>query len=193
MAVLFVDSHEEIVPFIKEPDLLHLDFHCDQRGLVVNLSTNRVDILMAALYEEPDCGNWLARPLYRTRAIKRFCWVYPYPTGGVADDEVGTTVIYAARGDLAAQGVQLDSYSVLPDCHWEEILAHEWTTVSLDWDFVAAEQFSRSVRKQRALLTQEILLRVRPKTILFARSWDWVALGCEPELRRFERFLLEHF
>ena len=192
MAVLFVDRHEEIVPFIRGPDLLHLDFHCDQRGLIVDVENNRVDVLLAALHEEPDCGNWLLRPLYLTRAIKRFCWVYPYPTGGIKDDEAGTTVMYLPVTTARAPA-QLESYSVLPDNRWEEALAYEWSTVSLDWDFVAAGQFNRSVRKQRALLTKEILFRVKPRLILFSRSWEWVALGCEPELEEFSAFLLKNF
>lgn len=191
MAVLCVDEHQEIEPYIKGPDLLHLDFHCDQDGLIVE----PVDNLIRLVPEERSihCGNWLVWPLAVTCVIKRFCWVYPYPVGGTFHDEIGTTVLFAVQGGLPAPHIQLDSYSVLPDCYWEEILAQEWSTISLDWDFVAAEQFKRSVRKQRALLTKEILLRVRPKTILFARSWDWVALGCEAELEEFERFLLEHF
>ncbi len=193
MAVLFVDSHEEILPFVRGPDLLHLDFHCDQRGLLVDTTNNRVDALLASLSEEPDCGNWLLQSLHIRRAVKRFCWVYSHPMGGVKDDEAGTTVLFVPQGRLPATYTQLDSYSALPDCRWEEILAKEWNTVSLDWDFVAAAQFKRSVRKQRALLTKEILYRVKPSLILFSRSWEWVALGCERELEEFSAFLVEMF
>ncbi len=89
--IYVLESHDQLLDFWREKDasllsVLHLDFHCDMRGLLINRKKERA-YRIRDIKSGVDQGNFLTYAILEER-VKSIRWVHDIPGGRCAD--VGT-------------------------------------------------------------------------------------------------------
>ena len=142
--------HDQLLELWREQQasalsVLHLDFHCDLRGLLIDREKQRAHRIWDR-YSDPDPGNFLTHAILlgQVTAVR---WVHDEP-GGRRDD-IGT-VKY--KSDLSAlpfrlalalrpnDGLPID-YQVIRYGDWDGLLEDE--VLDIDWDFFASSEYPR--------------------------------------------------
>ena len=128
--------------------ILHVDFHCDLCGLLIDRPAQRAYPLPEGRRTGVDEGNFLKHAVLEGQ-VQSIRWVHDVP-GGRADDE--TTVKY--ESDQTAQPhrwlLKRRGETGLP-LRYEELVYADWTglqpgeDLDIDWDFFAAFQYDYSV------------------------------------------------
>ncbi|MEO8166258.1 MAG: hypothetical protein ABI619_12765, partial [Betaproteobacteria bacterium] len=167
--VLFVfDRHDQLLDvWRRRADtnirLLHFDFHCDMRGLLVDRQRQRAQAV--ADLGRLDEGNFLTHAFHEGR-ITSIRWVHDVP-GGRGDD-VGT-VRYTT--DLTAQPLRWFlairgkaggplRYEVMTCAEWDGVLPGEF--LNLDWDFLASNEYALDSIQGRVDRFMESNIRTQP-------------------------------
>ena len=143
-----IDSHEQALEIwrnngTRDAKLLHVDFHCDQRGLLVNRKT-QCAFKIWTRFPEVDEGNYLKHAVLEG-IISGIRWVHDNP-GGRKDDIKSVKyesdpsafihrVALAWRGE---KGMPIE-WEVLPAAQWQGIKLGE--ILDLDWDYFAAKEY----------------------------------------------------
>ncbi len=154
--IYVAEWHDQILDLWREQDahslkVLHLDFHCDLRGLLINRHTQRAYRIWDR-NSDSDPGNFLAHAVLEDR-VKNIRWVHDEPGGRQYD--IGT-VKY--ESDLSALPHRLTRAlkrkSGIP-IHYEVISYQDWDGLAdgeildIDWDFFASTEYSRDSIEHR--------------------------------------------
>ena len=143
-----MERHHEALLLWRRQDarnlrVVHLDFHCDMRGMLVNRAEGRAHRIRDR-YPELDQGNFLAHAVEEGR-VDAIRWVHDVP-GGRADD-IGTVrfesdlsaiphrIALALRDD---PGHPLD-YEVVTSAEWTGLRDGE--LLDIDWDYFASLEY----------------------------------------------------
>lgn len=132
--------------------VLHLDFHCDLRGLLID---RRAQLAYGIWdrFAEPDPGNFLAHAVLQGQ-VAAIRWVHDVPGGRQYD--IGT-VKY--ESDLTAlphrlaltfgrkSGIPI-RYEVTPYAEWDGLKKGE--VLDIDWDFFASTDYPPDSVERRA-------------------------------------------
>jgi hypothetical protein len=151
-----IESHEQALEIwrknqVRDARLLHIDFHCDQRGLLVNRKNNRAYKIWTR-FPQVDEGNFLKHAVLEG-IINSTRWVHDEP-GGRKDDI--KSVKYESdlsalshRAALALKGDNGVPYrlQVLRTKDWVDVEPGE--ILDIDWDYFAAlEYHPESIQKR---------------------------------------------
>lgn len=157
-----VETHDEVLGImgrdgIREAQLVHVDFHCDMRGLLIDRRRGRAYRIWD---RNPDLdeGNYLAHAVLGGM-VREVLWIHDEP-GGRQDDL--QTVKY--ESDVTAFPHRLllalrDAPGV--PIEYREMTAAEWDgkvegrVLDIDWDYFAAREYERDsveARVERFLL-----------------------------------------
>jgi hypothetical protein len=180
MTLLYVaDDHEVILDLWRRHDatgvrLLHVDDHCDMRGLLVDSAAHRVSATRDAVLQSGVVygGNFLTWAVLERR-VAAVRWVFGR-TGGRAEDV--KTIKHLT--DLSALPYRLGlrrptwlrfDYEAIPDEQWSGRL---WPDehLDLDWDFFASRRGPRTGIAERAGAFLARLLGPPPPAIYLAYS-----------------------
>lgn len=144
-----IESHEQALNIWRDQGtrhakLLHVDFHCDQRGLLVNRKTRRAFKIWTR-FPQVDEGNFLTHAVLEG-IISEVRWVHDEP-GGRRDDiksvkfESDLSALIH-RGALALRGDKgiPFPYEVLKTADWTDNEPGE--ILDIDWDYFAANEYS---------------------------------------------------
>lgn len=143
-----MDSHEQLLEVwrtldARQLDVVHLDFHCDMRGLLVDVATGRAH---AALADLPplDEGNYLTYALLEGR-VARVRWVHDQP-GGRLDDVNGVRLASDLSSRWRARRLRQRPDAGLPFIY-EAMTFEEWQGIrpgqflDIDWDVFASIEY----------------------------------------------------
>ena len=143
-----IESHEQALGIwrkagLRDAKLLHIDFHCDQRGLLVNRKKERAYGIWTR-FPQIDEGNFLKHAVLEG-VIGQIRWVHDEP-GGRRDDiksvkyESDLTSLFhrAALTLRGEEGVPL-KYEVMRTADWRGIEPGE--ILDIDWDYFAALEY----------------------------------------------------
>ncbi len=147
--IFVVEYHDQVLELwraeaISSKQVLHLDFHCDLRGLLINRRTQRAHRVWDR-FPGVDEGNFLTHAILEG-AISGVRWVHDEPGGRQYDLK---TVKY--ESDLTAffyryliakrkeQGVPIH-YEVIPNSEWTGLNPGE--LLDIDWDFFASKEYA---------------------------------------------------
>jgi hypothetical protein len=193
MSIIYTaETHEQILGVWQSQNLsslkiLHLDFHCDMRGLYVDRESQQA-------YRIWDFNNMVGQGNYITHAIlerriQSIRWVHDEIGGRKYD--VGT-VKYET--DLTAIPIRmmlaLSQKSGIP-IHYEEVVYPDWTGLlpnehlDIDWDFFASKMYKADTIEERVedFLAREF--QYTPTIIYVCYSPDF----SHPSRDQFHRFI----
>ncbi len=144
-----IESHEQALNIWRQNGtrnarILHIDFHCDQRGLLINRKTQRAYSIWTR-FPQLDEGNFLKYAIMEG-IVSGIRWVHDEP-GGRQDDiksvkyesdvsALAHRMLLACRGD---QGIPIQ-YEVMTVSQWDRIQPGE--ILDIDWDFFAAREYA---------------------------------------------------
>ena len=192
MTTLFVGTyHHEVLSHWRNHNasklkVLHLDFHCDMRGLLIDRRSERAYQIWD---KRPgvDPGNFLTHAIVEGR-IERICWVHDDP-GGRRDDAL--TVKY--ESDLTSRiHLMLIAYHKRKGIplNYDVNLFSPWqgpspdNCLDLDWDFFASHRYHPQSVKHRI---KDFFTKTFPASIqeiYLTQSPD----HCHPSQHMFEEF-----
>jgi hypothetical protein len=158
MSILYVaERHDQVLSLWRAQEtrslrVLHLDFHCDMRGLLVDRIHQRAYRYWNR-YQAPDFGNFLAHAILdgHVQAVR---WVHDMHGGRQYD--VGTVkyttdltalphrLLLAINGD---HGTDVN-YEVIQYSDWTGLLEGEH--LDIDWDFFASTDYPADTIGERA-------------------------------------------
>ena len=146
--VYAIESHEQALYIwrdskVRNAKLLHVDFHCDQRGLLVNRKKQRAYKIWTR-YQAVDEGNFLKQAVIEG-IISGIRWVHDEP-GGRKDDiksvkyenDPSAMVHRVALALRQDPGIPIQ-YEVIPTADWSGIKPDE--ILDIDWDYFAAVEY----------------------------------------------------
>ncbi len=150
------DEHDQVLALWRLQEasslrVLHMDFHCDMRGLLIDRRAGRAYRILD-VHPELDHGSFLSYAVAEGR-VSGIRWIHDDPGGRRSD--VGT-VKY--ESDLTAlphrclallrrdRGVPID-YSVVPYREWGGLQDGE--LLDIDWDFFASAAYGRDTIRRR--------------------------------------------
>ncbi|NEO73723.1 UPF0489 family protein [Moorena sp. SIO3H5] len=149
MTTLYViEKHDQLLSIWRRQNatnlrVVHLDFHCDMRGLLIDRRAQRaypIDDIRKGV----DVGNFLTHAILEGR-VQRVRWVHDLPGGRQHD--VGTVKyesdwsVQLTRWRLAQQGqvgIPL-TYEVMTFPEWSGLEAGEF--LDIDWDVFACKEY----------------------------------------------------
>ncbi len=149
MGVIYtMERHHELLHLWRERDaallrIVHLDFHCDMRGMLIDRRTRRA-YRIRDRFPDLDQGNFLTHGVLEGR-IAGIRWVHDDPGGRVHD--IGTVKF---ESDLTAlphrlalalrrtEGIALD-YDVVRSEEWRGL--REGERLDIDWDYFASTEY----------------------------------------------------
>lgn len=172
--VYSVESHEQVLELWRQTNtrnakILHVDFHCDLRGLMINRGTQQAFCIWDR-FPQLDEGNFLTHAVVEG-IVSEIRWVHDEP-GGRKDDL--KTVKYATdpsallhRCLLALRrrrGISI-GYDVVPTDMWSGINAGE--ILDIDWDYFASTVYPiESVQPRVDSFLSKDLRRVPEQTFV---------------------------
>jgi len=154
--IFVVESHDEVLRLWREQAMaglrvLHLDFHCDLRGLLINRKAQRAYHIWDR-FPDVDEGNFLTHALLEG-VVSGVRWVHDEPGGRKHDLK---TVKYET--DVTAlihrflifirrhRGVPI-AYEVVSSDQWTGVAAGE--ILDIDWDFFACQEYLKESIQHR--------------------------------------------
>ncbi len=145
-----IETHEQALSIwrdnnVRAARVLHLDFHCDLRGLLVNRKTQRAYDIWDR-FPDVDEGNFLKHALLEG-ILKGIRWVHDDPGGREYDV---TSVLYETDLSARLHGVSLAlrGRTGVP-IQYEELSTGQWTDIEedeildVDWDYFACLEIPR--------------------------------------------------
>ena len=193
MCVIYVaEEHDHILDLWRAQQtcslrVLHLDFHCDMRGLLIDRKTQRAYRILA-LNQGVGQGNFLTHAILEGR-VSGIRWVHGEPGGrqydvGTVKYESDLTALphrwfLALRGE---RGVPIH-YEVMPYTDWTGLVEGEH--LDIDWDFFACTEYPADTIQDRveAFLGREF--RTVPNQVYVCYSPDF----SHPSRAQFQRLV----
>lgn len=143
-----MERHHELLHLWREQEatglrVVHLDFHCDLRGMLIDRKEGRA-YRTRDRFPALDQGNFLAHAIIEGR-VESIRWVHDEP-GGRADD-IGTVKyesdLSAVPHRLALRARRVDGFPIEHDVvrsdQWEGLRAGE--CLDIDWDYFASAEY----------------------------------------------------
>jgi hypothetical protein len=189
--IYVVEQHDQVLDLWRAQQalalrVLHLDFHCDMRGLLIDRPAQRAyhirDINPAV-----GQGNFLTHAVVEGR-VKSIRWVHDEPGGrrydvGTVKYESDLTALpyrwWLARG---RRGIPLQ-YEVVPYADWTGLVEGE--CLDIDWDFFASTEYPASTIQARVARFLDREFRVVPDQAYVCYSPDYA----HPSRAQFQRFV----
>lgn len=193
MCVIYVvEQHNQILNLWQAQQafslrVLHLDFHCDMRGLLIDRKAQRAYRIWD-MNPTVGQGNFLTHAILEGR-VSSIRWVHDEPGGRQYD--VGTVKyesdltalphrwLLALRGE---RGIPIH-YEVMPYADWTGLIKGEH--LDIDWDFFACIEYPADTIQDRveAFLGREF--RTVPNQVYVCYSPDF----SHPSRAQFQRFV----
>ncbi len=200
MTILYViEQHDQLLHLWREQQavelqVVHLDFHCDLRGLLINRRTQQA----YQINDQPpelDEGNFLTHAIMEGR-VQRLRWVHHLPGGRQYD--VGT-VKYETdlTGRWLGQLLTLKGRPAMP-IHYEVIEFPAWPGLAegefldIDWDFFASLEYPPDKIQPQVESFLGLEWAVTPEQISVCYSPDF-SHPSRPEFEAFTRRLAQKF
>jgi len=194
MCTIYVaEHHEQLLDLWREQDarslkLLHLDFHCDMRGLLVDRKAGRAFRVPDFISREAEEGNFLTHAVLEGR-VKSICWIHDEP-GGRRDDVC--TIKY--ESDLTALPFRL--FNIVAgregiSIGYNEVLYKEWTglhdeeVLGIDWDFFAGSTYPADTIQRRVESFLNLEFQSVPQQVFVCYSPEY----CHPSREQFRHFI----
>jgi len=194
MCTIYVaEHHDQLLDLWREQDarslkLLHLDFHCDMRGLLVDRKAKLAFRTPDFISRAPEAGNFLTHAVLEGR-VRSICWIHDEP-GGRREDVC--TVKY--ESDLTALPFRLLNIVTgrrgIP-VDYDEVLFREWSglldgeVLGIDWDFFACKAYPVDTIQSRAESFLNLKFRTIPKQVFVCYSPEY----CHPSREQFRQFV----
>lgn len=192
-AIYVAEHHDQLLDLWREQDarslqLVHLDFHCDMRGLLIDRKAGLAFRIPDFFSQEAEEGNFLTHAVLEGR-VKSMRWIHDEP-GGRRDD-VGT-VKY--ESDLTAlpfrlfnfvtgrKGISI-AYKEVPYKEWSGL--HNGEVLSIDWDFFACRKYPADSVHRRVESFLNLELQTVPKQVFICYSPQ----HCHPSREEFREFV----
>lgn len=190
--IYIAEHHHQLLELWREQNasslrILHLDFHCDMRGLMINRRLQRSYRIWDYL-PEVDEGNFLTHAIHEGH-VRSVRWVHDEPGGRQLD--VGT-VKYET--DLTALPYRLlNAVKGNNGIHiaYKEIQYREWTgledgeVLDIDWDFFASLKYPADTIGKRVDLFFKRKFDFIPEEIYVCYSSQY----CHPSREEFGSFI----
>lgn len=140
-----MERHDQLLDVWRELDarqlaVTHVDFHCDMRGLLVDVEAGRAHAELAGL-PPLDEGNYITYALLEGR-VARVRWVHDRP-GGRLDDVNGVRLLSDLSSRWRARGLRQQpeaglrfTYQAMTFEDWQDIEPGEF--LDIDWDVFAS-------------------------------------------------------
>lgn len=192
--VYSIESHEQALGIwrknqVRNARLLHVDFHCDQRGLLINRKTQRAFGIWTR-YPNIDEGNFLKHAVLEG-VIGGIRWVHDEP-GGRKDDtksvkyesDISALIHRAAAAVRGDNGVAYQ-FEVMPTADWDGIEPGE--ILDIDWDYFAANEYAVESIQGRidAFLAKDFVIIPDQTVVCYSPEY------CHPTRAQFENFVDE--
>lgn len=195
MCTIYVaEQHDQLLTLWREQkascmNLLHLDFHCDMRGMLIDRKAERAYRIWD-FHDGVDEGNFLAQAVFEGY-VKSVRWVHDEPGGRAYD--VGTVkyesdlsallhrFVIALRG---REGVPI-RYSVVSYPEWDGLAGDE--CLDIDWDFFASQEYSADSIQGRVEAFLGLEFHRTPKEIYVSYSPGY----CHPSRDLFQYFVTD--
>jgi hypothetical protein len=192
--IYVVEQHDQVLGLWRAQRasslrVLHLDFHCDMRGLLIDRQAQRAyriwDVNPAV-----GQGNFLTHAILEGR-VSAIRWVHDEPGGRRYD--VGTVKyvtdltalphrwILALRGERGAP----IRYEVVAYADWTGLVEGEY--LDIDWDFFASVEYSADTIQGRVESFLERGFSTVPDQVYVCYSPDF----CHPSRVWFQRFVTD--
>ena len=144
-----IDSHEQALDIWRQQQLtnaklLHVDFHCDQRGLLVNQKKNLAYPIWTR-FPKVDEGNFLKHAIV-DGIIASVRWVHDIPGGRQHD--IKTLKYHTDFSAIIHRLIHLFKRTPQTSYRLETCLASQWIQIQpgeildIDWDFFAAKEYA---------------------------------------------------
>ena len=194
MCTIYVaEHHGQLLDLWREQDarsleILHLDFHCDMRGLLIDRNAGKAFRIPDFFSQEAEEGNFLTHAVLEGR-VKSLRWIHDEP-GGRRDDVC--TVKY--ESDLTSlpfrlfnsvtgrEGLSL-AYSEVSYKEWSGL--HNGEVLSLDWDFLASKKYPIDSVHRRVESFLNMEFKTVPKQVFICYSPE----HCHPSKEQFRGFV----
>ncbi len=192
-AIYVAEHHDQLLELWREQEarslqLLHLDFHCDMRGLLIDRKAGQAFRLPDFFSQEAEEGNFLTHAVLEGR-VKSIRWIHDEP-GGRRDD-VGTVKYESDLTSLpfrlfnfvtGREGLSL-GYNEVPYKKWSGL--HNGEVLSIDWDFFASRKYpvDSILRRVEAFLGLEF--QTVPELVFVCYSPE----HCHPSREQFRGFV----
>ena len=194
MSVIYVaEHHDQLFDLWREQDarslkLLHLDFHCDMRGLLIDRKAGQAFRIPDFFRQDAEEGNFLTHAVLEGR-VKSIRWIHDEP-GGRRDD-VGT-VKY--ESDMTALPFRLFNYVTgsggIPIVY-NEVSYKDWSglhdgeLLGIDWDFFACKKYPVDSVHRRVESFLDLEFQTVPKQVFICYSPE----HCHPSREHFRGFV----
>jgi hypothetical protein len=184
--IFVVEQHHQVLQLWRDQALssqqvLHLDFHCDLRGLLIDRSAQRAYRIWDR-FPDVDEGNFLTHAVLE-RAVTSIRWVHDEPGGRQHDLQ---TVKY--ESDLTSlfhrcalwlrrdRGVPI-AYEAIPHAKWAGLRPGE--ILDIDWDFFASKEYPRETIPQRvdAFLSRDFACRPEHVYVCYSPAYSHPTRG----------------
>ncbi len=145
-----IESHEQALGIWRQngtrnAKLLHIDFHCDQRGLLINRKRQRAYKIWTR-FPQTDEGNFLKHAVLEG-IIRQMRWVHDDP-GGRKDDVKSVKYETDISALIHRVGLMLTRRAGVP-FQYEVMKTQDWLDIEpgeildIDWDYFAAVEYPR--------------------------------------------------
>ena len=187
-----IDSHEQALGIWREQKLtnaklLHVDFHCDQRGLLVNRKKNLAYPIWTR-FQKVDEGNFLKHAVV-DGIISSVRWVHDLPGGRQHD--IKTLKYHTDFSAIVHRLLHLLNRTPQSSYRLETYLANQWDQIQpneildIDWDFFAAQEYSVDSIAARIEMFFDRDFPIPPQQIIICHSPEY----CHPTDELFEQFV----
>ena len=187
-----IDSHEQALDIWRQQQLtnaklLHVDFHCDQRGLLVNQKKNLAYPIWTR-FPKVDEGNFLKHAIV-DGIIASVRWVHDIPGGRQHD--IKTLKFHTDFSAIIHRLIHLFKRSPQTSYRLETCLASQWIQIQpgeildIDWDFFAAKEYAVDSIPERIEKFFDRDFEVPPQQIIVCHSPEY----CHPTDELFEQFV----
>ena len=187
-----IDSHEQALNIWREQQLtnaklLHVDFHCDQRGLLVNRKKDQAYPIWTR-FQKVDEGNFLKHAIVEG-IIGSVRWVHDIPGGRQHD--IKTLKYHTDFSAFIHRIFHLFNRTPEIPYRLQTCLATQWNQVQpgeildIDWDFFAAKEYSIESIPRRIEFFFNREFTVAPSQIIICHSPEY----CHPTEALFEQFV----
>ncbi len=193
MGVIYViEKHHHVLSLWRDQQasslrVLHLDFHCDLRGMLIDRQTQRAYRIWDR-YPALDQGNYLTHAILEGR-VEGIRWTHDQPGGrqydiGTVKYETDLTalphrLLLSLRGE---RGVPIH-YDVVPYDDWTGLIEGEH--LDIDWDFFACAEYPADTIEGRVETFLGKQFHTIPEQVYVCYSPDY----SHPSRALFERFV----
>jgi hypothetical protein len=189
-----IEQHDQLLDLWRQQDVhnlsvVHMDFHCDMRGLLINRERQRAYGISDFLWGI-DEGNFLTHAILEKK-VSKLLWIHQIPGG--RDYDHGTVKYESDAFALSTGWVSKHLSKHFVPFEYRVIQLEDWDgfqdedVLDIDWDYFACKQYSTSSIDQRvATFLSTKFLSIPPQTVVcYSPNYS------HPSREQFENFISE--